>query len=390
MINKKKWDFEKLSSPKVAKLIMGQSPPSNSYNKNGEGLPFYQGKKEFGLLYPTPEIFCSKPNKIAEKGDILLSVRAPVGPTNLCNEKSCIGRGLASIRVNEKNISCFFLLYFFKFFETELTSKGQGSTFQAISKKVLEDLLIPLPPLPEQNRIVSKLDALFERIDKAIELVKENINFSQNLLECVIKSVFYDIQGKCEIKSIGQLCNKTTQTNPLNDAEKEFTYIDISCINRENHTIENPQVLLGKNAPSRAKKQIQTGDILFATTRPNLKNIACVGEEFDGQVASTGFCVIRTKTGVNRDFVFHYLTSDILQNQIKPFIRGAQYPAISDKDLLSCLIPVPPKEMQDKIARYISVIKLKQQMLMDKLIERLSYLQQLKNSILDSAFKGEL
>src|SRR5690242_3230500 len=84
--------------PEVATLNMGQSPPSNTYNTERRGLPFFQGKAEFGDLYPTPEKFCTDPAKVAEPGDILISVRAPVGPTNMCRERSCIGRGLAAVR----------------------------------------------------------------------------------------------------------------------------------------------------------------------------------------------------------------------------------------------------------------------------------------------------
>ena len=76
------WELKKLSD--VCEVIMGQSPPGNTYNKNGTGLPFFQGKTDFGSFYPTPSTWCSKPKKIAESNDILISVRAPVGPTNMC------------------------------------------------------------------------------------------------------------------------------------------------------------------------------------------------------------------------------------------------------------------------------------------------------------------
>ena len=76
----------------VAEIIMGQSPPSSTYNERGEGLPFFQGKAEFGELYPTPIKYCTSPTRIAEAGDVLIPVRAPVGNINLAKEKSGIGR----------------------------------------------------------------------------------------------------------------------------------------------------------------------------------------------------------------------------------------------------------------------------------------------------------
>lgn len=108
----------------IADIIMGQSPLSESYNKNGEGLPFYQGKTEFSDIYiKEPTIYCSSPIKIAEKNDILISVRAPVGDINIATQKSCIGRGLASIRPKEVNY--LYLFYLLK--EQKLNFEKNGS-----------------------------------------------------------------------------------------------------------------------------------------------------------------------------------------------------------------------------------------------------------------------
>ena len=93
---KRGWILEPLAA--IAHVAMGQSPPSTTYNMTGEGLPFLQGKFEFGEVYPTPVRFCSKPLRVAEQDDILVSVRAPVGPVNLSPAKCCIGRGLAAVR----------------------------------------------------------------------------------------------------------------------------------------------------------------------------------------------------------------------------------------------------------------------------------------------------
>lgn len=104
----KGWVWTQLGE--ITEIILGQSPPSATYNENGIGLPFYQGKLEFGNIYPSPKKWCSAPKKIAEEGDVLISVRAPVGPTNICPEKSCIGRGLAAIR-GLGGIKSYFILY---------------------------------------------------------------------------------------------------------------------------------------------------------------------------------------------------------------------------------------------------------------------------------------
>ena len=153
----------------ISDIVLGQSPPSSTYNFEKMGLPFFQGKAEFTNLHPTVVKWCDDPNKIAEVNDILLCVRAPVGATNVADQKCCIGRGLAAIRYP----SCYkYILYFFKLIEEKLDECGTGTTFRAISGEVIRCLMIPLPPLPEQNRIVGKIEELFSELDKGLEALK--------------------------------------------------------------------------------------------------------------------------------------------------------------------------------------------------------------------------
>ena len=152
-------------------IKMGQAPPSSTYNYCGKGLPFLQGKSEFGSIYPVPRKFCSSPLKIANSGDVLLSVRAPVGPTNIAKQKCCIGRGLAAI-FPLGGVSNRFLLWALRLHELELGNSGVGSTFNAITKEQVVSIPINLPPLNEQYQIVEKIEALFEEIDQGIESLR--------------------------------------------------------------------------------------------------------------------------------------------------------------------------------------------------------------------------
>jgi type I restriction enzyme S subunit len=146
---------------------MGQSPLSEYYNTEGDGLPFFQGKAEFGDFYPEAVKWCSKPGKIAGKDDILISVRAPVGPTNLAPSECCIGRGLAAIRPNG-DIPNKYLLYYLRSIENEIDSYGTGTTFRAISGKILKSLSVPIAPLEQQKRIVAEIEKQFSRLDEAV------------------------------------------------------------------------------------------------------------------------------------------------------------------------------------------------------------------------------
>jgi type I restriction enzyme S subunit len=170
-------------------IVLGQSPPSSTYNLNGSGLPFYQGKSEFGNLYPTPQKWCIAPKKISERGDVLISVRAPVGPTNICSEKSCIGRGLAAIRPLG-GIETFFTLYLMRAFENIIAGKGTGTTFSAITGDKLKKFHAPIPPLPEQRAIVSKIEQLFSDLDNGMENFKKAKEQLKIYRQAVLKKAF--------------------------------------------------------------------------------------------------------------------------------------------------------------------------------------------------------
>ena len=152
-------------------VVQGQSPPGETYNTDGIGLPFLQGKAEFGDVYPSPVKWCSAPSKIAETDDVLISIRAPVGPTNLCAVQSCIGRGLAAIRT-QGTIPSKFVLYAIRATDEELRAKSTGTTFEAIRGDNLRSHPFPLAPLPEQHRIVAEIEKQFTRLDASVESLK--------------------------------------------------------------------------------------------------------------------------------------------------------------------------------------------------------------------------
>ena len=163
--------WQRCRLPEFTHIVMGQSPPSITYNHDCEGLPFFQGKAEFRALNPKVRTYCSQPRKVAKKGAILLSVRAPVGPTNLADRDCCIGRGLAAIHP-AGNIAPRFVLYLMRSIEPTISNEGTGSTFTAISKDFLHDLSFNLPPWKEQPRIVAKIEELFSELDKGVESLK--------------------------------------------------------------------------------------------------------------------------------------------------------------------------------------------------------------------------
>ena len=169
------WTTVRLGDPDVATNIMGQSPASSTYNKEGIGLPFFQGKIDFGLRHPRPSTWCSSPLKIAEAGDILISVRAPVGDVNIAVERCCIGRGISALRPGSKVFNEF-LFYLLLHHKPDLDALGTGATFKAINKNTLYSFEIQLPPFLEQRAIaavLSKIQAAVEVQEKIVATLKE-------------------------------------------------------------------------------------------------------------------------------------------------------------------------------------------------------------------------
>ncbi len=171
-------------------VTMGQSPPSSTYNTDKNGLPFFQGKAEFSDLYPVTQKWCSKTKKEAEEGNILISVRAPVGDVNIANQHCCIGRGLAAIKYD----ACpRFIFYFLKHSKDELEKLSTGTTFKAISKQTILNYSLFIPSLVLQHRIVAKIEELFSELDNGIESLKKAREQLKTYRQAVLK---YAFEGK--------------------------------------------------------------------------------------------------------------------------------------------------------------------------------------------------
>ena len=157
-----------------------------------------------------------------------------------------------------------------------------------------------------------------------------------------------------EYKKLGDFCRKgknikwDDQTN-----DTSFRYIDLTSVDRNDLCIHNPQIITKDNAPSRAKQIIQAGDIIFATTRPTLRRVSLIDEQYDGDICSTGFCVLRPNKEVKSKIIFYALLNDSFYKYIEPLQTGANYPAVTDSIVKNYIIPVPPLSEQQRIVDYL-------------------------------------
>lgn len=161
-------EWETVDIKSITNVIMGQSPKSEFYNEDFEGMPFLQGNKTFGDKYPTFELYTTSIKKVAEEGSVLMSVRAPVGDLNMATEDICIGRGVCSLKM--KNGDSEFLYYLLKANISSLINRESGTVFGSVNKNDIESFEVKIPKdIEVQNKILN----ILKNIDEKIRVCKE-------------------------------------------------------------------------------------------------------------------------------------------------------------------------------------------------------------------------
>ena len=426
----------------IAQIILGQSPPSSTYNEDGIGLPFYQGKAEFGDIYPSPRKWCSQPKKIAEKGDVLISVRAPVGPTNICPEKSCIGRGLAAIRGLD-GIQSRFILYLMRSFENVIAGQGTGTTFNAITGSQLRDFEIPLPPLPEQHRIVAKIEELFTQLDAgvaALEKAKAQLRrYRQAVLKAAVEGeltrewreahrgelepasvllerILEERRARWEAAHPGKRYRRPTppETDDLPELPEGWTWARVADVG---------EVVTGRT-PRKSRSEYYADDFPFYKptdlndgyyTRHARDGLSKLGIEkarllpakstlvtcIGATIGKTGFIrrdgasnqqinAIVPGKGVVPEFIYFVCVSPQFQKSIIDHASATTLPILNKSRFEELLLPLPPPDEQqvivEEIEHRLSVVDE-----MEKAVaQSLKRAERLRQSILKRAFEGKL
>ncbi|OGP75772.1 MAG: hypothetical protein A2V86_11505 [Deltaproteobacteria bacterium RBG_16_49_23] len=384
------WRWVKLGE--VAGIIMGQSPPGGTYNTIKQGPPFYQGKADFGELHPHPRFWCSEPQKIADHGDILISVRAPVGPTNLAEEQCCIGRGLAALRP-QKDLEKTWLLYYLRNIEAELQRSGKGSAFAAIKKKDLEELFLPFPPPHEQHRILTKVDALMERVREAKRLRIKAREDAERLMQGILSETFPNPQNDL---SHGWICGQVADisenpqygyTQSAKDDPVGPKFLRITDIQNGDVNWQSVPYCICDDATI-SKYLLQDGDIMFARSGATTGKTYLV-KECPKAVFASYLIRLRLRPGVMPEYLFWFFQSPFYWNQIK--LRGAAQPNMNARILGSLRIPLPSSEReQRRIVEYLNTVKVKVLALNRGHEHTKAELQRLEQAVLDRAFRGEL
>ncbi len=356
------WGVVKLGD--VAQINMGQSPPSAVCFDYENGLPFFQGKTEFGVKYPRISKWCSSPKKIAGKGEILVSVRAPVGDINVAPEKCCIGRGLAAIRGTKSYNN--FLYFVMNFTKDSLVKIGQGSTFEAINKNVLFELKVPDPPLPERRKIAEILLTIDQTIEKSNEIIKKTKELKKGLMQELLthgighkkfkKTEIGEIPVEWGVVRIDDICEVVGGSTPSTNRKEywngdilwavptDITHLKGNIIHKTEKKITKKGLL------SCAAKLLPEGSILL-TSRATIGECAI---NFKPMATNQGFASLVCKKNVYNWFIFYRMI--FVRKEFERLGSGSTFKEVSKKSIRAMKIPLPSLPEQKKIVQILGSV----------------------------------
>ena len=373
------WAFEELD--KHAKIIMGQSPESNYYNSDGNGTLFLQGIRTFGNLYPKYDTWTTKITKLAKKGSVLLSVRAPVGEVNIADKDVCIGRGLMSID-GKNNV---FIFYLFKGFKKYVVNKETGTVYGSVTRDDISKLKFQFPEENEQSTISKILSDL----DSKIELNHKMNKTLEAIGQVIFKRWFVDFEfpnekGKPYKSSGGEMVD--SELGEMPKRWKVGRYEDLVIVStgkglKRDEFIENGEFpVIGANGELGRtnnylfdEKLILTGRVGTLGTVYLIRNKVWISDN-----------VLISKPISEEKYYYAYFT--IRTFDFKSMNRGSTQPLITQTDLKNKIIIVPDTKT---LSRFHSICL----NLFEKIYQNESQivrLSQIRDSLLPRLMSGKI
>lgn len=354
---KQGWEYKKLGE--VCHITMGQSPDGSSINDN-EGVEFHQGKTCFGEhTLGVSNLFSNAPVKLAEAHSVLLCVRAPVGYPNITDRKICIGRGLCALYAKE-DIDNKFLFYSLLGKQSHFEKNATGSTFKAISSKVVSNTEIPLPPKSTQLAIVSELD----KINELIRLKKEQLKDYDNLAQ----SIFYEMFGDPVENDKGFDTKRLDEVFPLitdgthqtptytEDRENGYKFLSAKDVTSGSINWNNVKFIpawLHDNLSKRLKPQ--KNDILLC--KNGTTGICALVEDDDTFDIYVSLALLRPNNLHNPKYLTYAINSPATKRQFDDSLKGIGVPNLHLKEIRRTIIIIPPLPLQQLFAQRIEQIE---------------------------------
>ena len=382
----------------IADVLMGQSPKSEFYNSNGDGIEFLQGNRTFGLKYPTFDTFTTKITKLAKANDIIMSVRAPVGDLNITPIDICLGRGVCSFRM--KNGNQQYLFYLLKHYMKQLINRENGTVFGSVNKNDIISLDINIETNEEKQR---EIGSFLSKIDDKIELNnKINENLEQQA-QAVFRSWFVDFEpfggvmpSDWEAFNLEKIA---VIDNGYSYKGKELQSSNIAMATIKNFDRNGGFKLDGfkEIIPSvkiKSSHYVKKFDILVAHTDLT-QNADIIGNaelllssgEYKSVVASMDLVKVTSKENFNQFLLASLLKSKLFKTHALGYVNGTTVLHLSKKALKEYIIYLPKDlSLLNKISLYLENVYLK----ISANIDENQQLIQLRDTLLPKLMSGEL
>ena len=375
----------------MAEIISGQSPPSESYRNTPGGLPFFQGKADFGELHPLARVWCVAPERIAEPGDILLSVRAPVGPTNVADVRCCIGRGLAAIRPSV-GVDRDFILLALRWFESSLAQLGSGSTFAAVTRKQLKTIQVPTPSSSEQQRLSAQAIRELAQVERARAAVAVQLAAVAKLAPAHLRALFSDVKmwPSRVLGEVGALLPaKSISTN----ADAEVLAVTTACLTETGFDERGTKTARMRSADV-PQCTLRPGEILIA--RSNTPDLVGRVAVFPGMEQPAVASDVTIRLWCNDlavpQFVSAYLSYLYLSGYWKERAGGASgtMKKITRPQILGLKVPLPAPDEQRMISDSLERKMGATLNCRSELQSQVESIERLPDALLRAALSGEL
>ena len=385
------WEHKPLES--IAALVMGQAPASKDCNKDGIGTPFVKAG-EFGKFRPIIREWTTDPKKIAKSTDVLICVvGATCGKLNL-GADCAIGRSAAAIRPSPDKLDQFYLHYFMQQKVLELRKGSEGAAQTVISKKMLNPMLIPLPPLEEQKRIVAILDEAFEGLDRARAHTEANLQNAKELFESYSTD---------KLKA----GNQNSNINDVADVQSGFAFKSRGYVNDEDgiRLVRGDNIIQGKFRWEKVKKwplaefddferyKLQINDVLLAMDRTWVKagiKYTIVGEDDVPSLLVQRVARLRAKANITYDYLSHLIGSKYFEEYVLSIQTGLGVPHISGQQIKDFSFFLPELKIQERVASDLTAFRNSSIKMQKAYLSKLKNLEGLRQSLLQKAFAGEL
>lgn len=333
----------------VAIILMGQSPPGSTYNRDGRGLPFLQGSAEFGEHFPNPEKWCSAPAKIAEPGDLMVSVRAPVGDTNLANQRIAVGRGLAVVR-GKKGALTGYLRLVMQDCTSELLGLSGSGMFSSITASNLRAVEVPIPSEPEQRRIVD----LVGTIDTQIE----SLRVERDAVQLVWAALVHDLDRHAVRVRLGDLllridAGKSPSGEERQPGPGEKAVLRVNAIEQGHFNPLAVKTVSGSvDLPERIA--VRQGDVLMVRANGVLSRVGQVCQvRVDPQrlyLCDKTLRLVPKPEMLLNSYLRHALSSRGSRAQIEALTAGSHMRNLSQQAIRQVEIPLPGLQEQRSLA----------------------------------------